>query len=169
MASTITAEYGKDGKPLIPIGFRKAGISDAVNRCLVLYYSATKWEPFPSCDEYVSSLMDEGRVIYRMDPQPEFKKEIPTVYRRKIHPIHFRDILNGTKNWELRKEDREVFEDFRFLDLYEWNPESEEYTGRCLHTAILSIHRGIEGIEPGFAMLSIRVLGAYTTNENEGI
>ena len=88
-------------------------------------------------------------------------------YKRKILPIHFENILSGNKTFELRKEDREQFEPYHFIHLYEWS--EEKFTGRILVCSILAVHREIEGIEKGFAILSIRLDRAYTENENEGV
>jgi hypothetical protein len=72
----------------------------------------------------------------------------------KTWPNFFVAILNGTKAFELRRNDR-GFECGDTLRLQEWNPETGEYTGREVlkHvTAILTKH---EGLADGFVLMSL--------------
>ncbi|WP_306274158.1 ASCH/PUA domain-containing protein [Parageobacillus thermoglucosidasius] len=54
---------------------------------------------------------------------------IPMKHRLKTWPEYFEAVLSGKKTFEIRKNDR----DFRVNDLLllqEYNPKTEEYTGR---------------------------------------
>lgn len=67
----------------------------------------------------------------------------------------FAAILDGTKRFEFRKDDR----DFRvgdLLDLREWNPSTEEYSGRHIRAKITyMIREGEFGCPPGYCVMSI--------------
>lgn len=89
----------------------------------------------------------------------------PKIYRRKILPIHFHEIVNGYKNFEIRKEDREQFTQFSFLDLFEW--ENGLYTGNCVRVGIQHVTRNVPGLEPDYAVLGIYVHNIYTMTPEE--
>lgn len=78
----------------------------------------------------------------------------------KIHHLktwkkYFAMVFCGSKNFEVRKNDR----DFKLGDqllLEEWDNEKEVYTGRILHRRIDYILKGGQfGIEEGFCVLSL--------------
>lgn len=48
---------------------------------------------------------------------------------KKVWPQYFKEILNGSKTFELRLNDFEI-EEGDILLLREWDPESKSYTGR---------------------------------------
>jgi hypothetical protein len=81
----------------------------------------------------------------------------------KIHPDFFNAVESGAKTFELRKNDRD-FAVHDTLELREWNPRSDGYTGRVikgLHITYvlqggdLNSIGGI-GISPGWAILGIK-------------
>lgn len=51
--------------------------------------------------------------------------------KKKILPEYFDAIVSGKKNYELRLNDFEVQEGDVLL-LEEWNPETQQYTGRSI-------------------------------------
>ena len=57
----------------------------------------------------------------------------------KIWPEYFEAKLQGIKPWEHRKNDR-FFKQFDKLNLREWNPETNQYTGRSMLVDVLYIH-----------------------------
>jgi len=56
---------------------------------------------------------------------------IPVKHRLKIWPEFFEAVLSGKKTFEIRKNDRD-YQVNDLLLLQEYNPETEEYTGREL-------------------------------------
>jgi hypothetical protein len=56
----------------------------------------------------------------------------------KIHPAPFQLVLEGRKPYEIRQADR-PFKEGDLLHLQEWDPRSEEYTGRALTIPIATI------------------------------
>jgi hypothetical protein len=73
----------------------------------------------------------------------------------KTWPQFFEAILDGRKNFEFRRNDR----DFRvgdLLDLKEWDPATKAYTGRACEVRITYILSDEwPGMEKGFTILSI--------------
>jgi hypothetical protein len=57
----------------------------------------------------------------------------------KIWPEYFQAKLAGLKPWEHRKNDR-FFKVGDKLNLREWNPEIQEYTGRKMLVEVTYIH-----------------------------
>jgi hypothetical protein len=58
-----------------------------------------------------------------------------TVIEKKVWPQFFEKLLSGEKSWELRLNDFEV-NPGDTLHLREWNPETQEYTGRELEKKV---------------------------------
>lgn len=54
---------------------------------------------------------------------------------KKVWPEYFQKILDGVKNYELRLDDFEC-NPGDILDLREWNPNNNEYTGRVLEKEV---------------------------------
>jgi hypothetical protein len=72
----------------------------------------------------------------------------------KIWPHFFSDVLNGTKTFELRRNDRN-FECGDDLLLREWNPETREYTGREIIKHVAMIVTQSEGLAEGWVILGL--------------
>lgn len=73
----------------------------------------------------------------------------------KTWPQYYVEIMSGKKTFEVRFDDR----DFQVGDmvlLQEWNPESEQYTGREAERVITYIIRDFPGITSGWCVFSIR-------------
>lgn len=81
----------------------------------------------------------------------------------KCWPEYFGLILRGRKTFELRRNDR----DFKIgdtVELNEWEPEYEQYTGRRIIFSIIGIlHGGRFGLEEGYCILSFHydLISAY--------
>lgn len=75
----------------------------------------------------------------------------------KCHPEPFQAILDRRKKHEWRKNDRE-FGVGHTLFLQEWDPESNDYTGREKRVTVTYISRGPQfGIPEGWCCMSILV------------
>lgn len=72
----------------------------------------------------------------------------------KTWPEHFRQIINGTKQYELRKNDRN-FECGDTLLLREWDPETEQYSGREIYKYVAGILHKFPGLEEGYVIMSL--------------
>ncbi len=57
---------------------------------------------------------------------------------KKIWPEFFQRILSGGKTFELRLADFSCHKGDTLL-LREWNPKTEQYTGRCLEKEVTSV------------------------------
>lgn len=79
--------------------------------------------------------------------------------KRKLHelkcwPEYFQAILDGSKQFEIRQNDR----DFKIADhlrLWEWNPLTEAYTGREYVVTITYITDFPAGLREGFVCMGI--------------
>lgn len=73
----------------------------------------------------------------------------------KTHPEYFQAIFNHSKDFELRKNDR----DFKVgdeLKLMEFDPEKNEYTGAVITVWVNYIlHGGKFGLEDGYVIMNI--------------
>ncbi len=80
---------------------------------------------------------------------------IPRNHARKIWPRFAGAILRGEKAFELRQEDRARFEPGDVLELLEWCPQVEKYSGLVLRFGVASVLRDVPGVVEGFAVLSL--------------
>ena len=81
----------------------------------------------------------------------------------KIMPKYFDAIINGYKNFEIRKNDR-GFKPNDILILREYDQVKKEYTGcktRCEILYVLEDKDFPQGIQEGYCVMGIKVLG-YT-------
>ena len=74
----------------------------------------------------------------------------------KTWPEFFQLIVDGRKNFELRRDDR-LFVEGDILRLREWVPRSEEYTGRVHIRKICYVLRDAPtgGLTPGYCILGL--------------
>lgn len=80
------------------------------------------------------------------------------VHELKTWPYFFNQILIGVKRYEIREDDR-GFKVGDELMLNEWDPETEEYTGRAVDAVITSkVDGGQLGIKDGYCVLGIRTI-----------
>jgi hypothetical protein len=81
---------------------------------------------------------------------------------------YFESMVLEEKNFEVRKNDRN-FKVGNYLLLKEWNPESEEYTGREVFRKIEYILKGGQfGIEEGYIVMGLSDILFYN-NEFENL
>lgn len=71
----------------------------------------------------------------------------------KIWPEHFEPTIEGVKKAELRKNDRD-FRENQMIKLREWDPGTEEYTGRCAYAKITHV-TSAPPIPEGWVLLSL--------------
>lgn len=77
----------------------------------------------------------------------------------KTWPKWFRDLgplAVAPKTFEVRRDDR-GFEPGDLLNLREWNPDTQEYTGKEAHGVIGYVLRDAPGIEPLYCVMSVFV------------
>jgi len=72
----------------------------------------------------------------------------------KSWPEYFGPIHNGTKTFDLRKDDRNYAVGDIVL-FYEWKPSIKEATDRTTRCKINYILRDFEGLTPGYCILGI--------------
>lgn len=72
----------------------------------------------------------------------------------KILPEYFQAVSDGSKTFELRRDDR-GFKTGDSLLLREW--ESGSYTGRNIHCDVKYVLKGFKGLDPDYAILAISV------------
>jgi hypothetical protein len=73
----------------------------------------------------------------------------------KTWPEYFREVANGNKKFELRKDDRRFSVGDKLI-LQEFNNETGEYSGEELKFQIGYIYRGTEfGLKKGYCILSL--------------
>ncbi len=81
------------------------------------------------------------------------------IHDLKSWPEYFRHVSDGSKTFEIRRNDR-GFKVGDMLNLREWKQELEEYTGRFAVRKITHIMRAIHknemGLAPGFCIMSIQ-------------
>lgn len=76
----------------------------------------------------------------------------------KIHPIYLKHILNESKTFEVRKNDRN-FQKGDTLVLQEY--EDSKYSGREVEVEITYVLEKFEGIKDGYAVLGIKLDISY--------
>lgn len=85
------------------------------------------------------------------------KERKPKTHWLKTWPQYFQAMANGTKRFELRKDDRE-FEVNDKLRLREWDPDTKEYTGQEVTVSITYILEGEQawkfGLDEGYVLMS---------------
>lgn len=81
--------------------------------------------------------------------------EPPCWHELKIWPEYFTPVWMGSQSVQVRINDR----DFKACDgllLREYNPIGEKYTGAMLKRVITHVGIGMTGVQPDYAVLSIR-------------
>ena len=92
--------------------------------------------------------------------------------RKKILPEYFQAVADGTKTFELRKDDSD-YKVGDFLELREWDADKGEYTGRVVVREITYILRNVSngraepgacvfGLDPGYCAIGIKPVGWRT-------
>jgi hypothetical protein len=85
-----------------------------------------------------------------------------TTHDLKIWPEYFDPLIEHRKTFELRKADRD-YKEGDTLNLKEWDPKTEKYTGLEAEVEITYILGG-PFVIPGMCLMSIKLLS--TTNWN---
>ena len=70
----------------------------------------------------------------------------------KTWPKHFQDVWDRRKCFELRKDDRQ-FEVGDVVDLREYDPDADSYSGRFVHSVVSCVLRDFPGLQPGYCIL----------------
>jgi len=79
--------------------------------------------------------------------------------QKKVHHVKcecefFKDVIEGYKPFEVRKNDRD-YKPGDDMVLREWNKETSTLTGREHRVTITYMLEGYPGIEPGYCILGI--------------
>lgn len=90
------------------------------------------------------------------------------VHTLKTWPRFFRAVVSGEKKFEIRKNDRD-FQVNDLLQLLEWDPETEKYTGRECIRRVSYLTECATGIEPGYVVMGIVGASALDVSFNEAI
>lgn len=78
------------------------------------------------------------------------------IHHLKTWPEYYEAVLDGTKSFEVRKDDRD-FQVGDLLVLLEYDPDEGEFTGRKLHKKIsYKLGGGSFGINEDFCVLGIK-------------
>ena len=84
------------------------------------------------------------------------------IHVRKVHPEYFEALRNGSKTFEVRKEEPDApeFAVGDFLALNEYDPgrhtiPGDNYTGRCLMFRITYVLRGFDGLVESYVCLGL--------------
>lgn len=73
----------------------------------------------------------------------------------KIWPDYFEAVVDGSKTFEVRLDDR-GFVEGDTLRLREWSPDTEEYTGREVLRRVGYIYRGdVGGLRDGYVVMAL--------------
>jgi len=75
------------------------------------------------------------------------------VHKLKCWPKYFRDIITGLKTFELRRNDR-GFKVGDYLDLQEWDPKTEQYTGQSCRVEVTYCLE-LSDLNLGYVVMSI--------------
>lgn len=73
----------------------------------------------------------------------------------KINQQYLKLIIDGRKNWEVRKNDRN-FKEGETIIVKEYLPETNSYTGREAEGTILYVFSTNEMLKPGYVILSVK-------------
>lgn len=81
------------------------------------------------------------------------------IHELKIWPAYFREVIAGTKTWELRRNDRD-YQVGDLLRLMEWDQTTQLHTGNEITRSVVGVHKldalGIVSvIEDNFVLLSL--------------
>lgn len=80
-----------------------------------------------------------------------------TVYSLKLWSKYFEAVENGRKTFEIRKNDRD-YQYGDILDLGEYDPDKQQYTGRILRTKVTFLLRDPPYVPEGYVCMSIKLI-----------
>ena len=78
-------------------------------------------------------------------------------HKIKIDPKYFDDVAKGIKTFEVRKNDR-AYKRKDLLDIFEYDSETEEYTGRNIFAVITYILDAQKYLRDGYVILALEIL-----------
>ena len=95
--------------------------------------------------------------------QQEYWKRLERVNMAKVHelkirPEYYNPVSNGTKTFEVRRDDRN-FITGDFLILREYVEQQKRYTGREVQVAVTYILRDSCYVRSGYVIMGIRKVG----------
>lgn len=92
----------------------------------------------------------------------------PVVHELKTWPSAFRSVWDGTKAYELRKDDRGYALGDR-LHLREWAPSGGGYTGRIVIADVTHVLKAgdFPGLQDGYVVLGVVVRSKYRQEVSE--
>lgn len=83
------------------------------------------------------------------------KTNTMATHNLKILPEHFKNVIEGTKRFEVRRNDRN-FKNGDGLCLEEYDLQTKQYTGQSKYFIVTNIlYGGQYGIQEGFCVMSI--------------
>lgn len=77
------------------------------------------------------------------------------IHELKIHPLYFKDVMLGIKKFEIRLNDRN-YQERDNLILKEWNPETNQYTGRQTVRIVSDVFEKLPGLLPNYVILQLQ-------------
>jgi len=77
------------------------------------------------------------------------------IHNLKCQQLWFDDIINGKKQFEIRKDDRN-YEVGDFILLEEWNPEIKKYSGRGITITITYLIRNMFFLKDGYCAFGFK-------------
>lgn len=91
--------------------------------------------------------------LYGNEHHHQMQPYTPTIHALKTWITFYGMVANGTKCFEVRRNDRR-FQEGDIVQLKEWNPSKEEYTGReCFRTIRYILAGGQFGVENDHVVL----------------
>jgi hypothetical protein len=91
---------------------------------------------------------------------PTFDRIVPKIHELKCDPEYFVKVFNGTKLFELRKNDRE-YEVGDWLKLREYDRATKTYSGRLISARITFITEYPDAFRQGYVVLGIKMECVY--------
>lgn len=76
------------------------------------------------------------------------------IHALRIFPQYFKCVKNGTKTFEIRKNDRD-FHKGDILQLYEYDKAKGLYTGRVCAVTVLYVLKNCDGLSKDYCIMSI--------------
>lgn len=83
----------------------------------------------------------------------------------KTWPDYFEAVLDRSKTFEVRLDDR-GFVESDVVRLREWNPDTEEYTGREIQKRVTYIYRGeAGGLQEGYVVMGLTDVDSWEATD----